>query len=113
MQGASSVDKRLRFEWIPVLTWKVRPTEELQAICHRWSKSVYLTSVTGTIIHDWVFDFYYDQPARQQKGISFDNWLRDIYQSDLPYLHNSLWEWVEQHFKDHLKVDEPGDSFTS
>ena len=93
MQGASSTEERLAFTWIPVLVWKVRPDETLQAICHGWSKSVYLTK-DRELHEEYVYDFYYDQPIKQDKELSFDNWIRGVYHDDHPYLNNSLWDWI-------------------
>ena len=98
MQGASPVEERLRFEWTPILVWKVRPTGEIQAICYGWSRTVHLSTKGGQILDEWDYTFYYDRPAKQDQESSFDDWLGHLYNWDLPYLNNSLWEWVQQKF---------------
>ena len=98
MQGASSAEERLRFEWTPVLVWRVRSTGELQGICYGWNRTVCLCSRGGEVIDKWIYDFYYDQAAKQPKEQSFDNWLGDLYQADLAYLNNSLWDWIRNKF---------------
>ena len=106
MQGASTVEERLRFAWIPILTWKVPAEGGIQAVCHGWSKTVYILS-RGQLTSEWCYEYYYHQPAKQLKELSFDTWLGDLYLADRLCLDNSLWEWIQYKFPGQARLNEP------
>ena len=109
MQGQTSIGERLRFDWVPVLVWKIRSDDSLQAVLFGWSKSIFLTRNThGTeankivisqeIEEEHVFKYYYDKPQKQEKDQPFSQWLTSVYDNDLPYFQHTLWTWVEEAF---------------
>ena len=91
------MEERLRFDWVPLLVWKVRPDESTQAICYRWTKSIFTTKKEGDSVEiheEYVYDFYYDKEVKQDKETSFDKWIGELFAEDKPYLNNSLWQWI-------------------
>ena len=114
MQGQSTLAQNLRFEWTPVLVWKTRPDDSLQAILFGWSKSLFFTLnqhgtgpngivIAQEVVQEYVFEYYYDEPQKQRIGDNFNEWLCKIYDNDKPYFQHALWIWVEEAFNGEFK----------
>ena len=114
MQGQSSIEERLRFDWVPVLIWKIRLDDSLQAVLFGWSKSIFLTRnshgtgpndivISQEIEEEHVFEYYYDIPQKQEKDQPFAQWLTSTYDNDKPYFQHALWTWIEEAFDGEFK----------
>ena len=97
------MEERLRFEWVPLVVWKIRAANQTtQGICYGWTKSIFTTKKVKDSLElheEWVYDFYYDTPPKQRVGVTFDRWIGEVYDQDKPYLNNLLWEWIQENFK--------------
>ena len=110
MQGQSTIAENLRFDWAPVLVWKTRPDDSLQAILFGWNKSIFLTRnshstgangivITQDIVEEYVFEYYYNEPQKQRVEDQFSEWLSVVYNNDKPYFQHTLWVWIEDMFE--------------
>jgi hypothetical protein len=97
MQGASTTEERLRFQWTPKINWETRRNGSLRAICSGWEKIVRIPVERET--EPWVFDFWYEDYPKQGWEESFDRWIGNLYQSDRIYLEACLWDWVGEYIK--------------
>ena len=110
MLGQSTIAENLRFDWAPVLVWRTRPDDSLQAFLFGWSKSVFLTRnrhsteangilIAQDVVEEYVFEYYYDEPQKQKAEDQFSTWLSRIYDNNKPYFQHTLWVWIEEAFE--------------